>query len=110
MKRKLKYPAIYKHFKNRYYATMGISKPGNIEGLEKCFTTIHTESDDRFFVYLDCDGNIWHDGDKESSDLVLYKTLYDDSGIFVRPITIFLSEVDRDKYPDCEQKYRFELV
>ncbi|MFA8997977.1 hypothetical protein ACEI87_09900 [Clostridioides difficile] len=26
-KRKFKYPCIYKHFKGKYYATMGISKP-----------------------------------------------------------------------------------
>lgn len=27
--RELKYPAIYRHFKNKYYATMGVSKPIN---------------------------------------------------------------------------------
>lgn len=27
--RELKYPAIYKHFKKKYYATMGVSKPIN---------------------------------------------------------------------------------
>ena len=42
--------------------------------------------------------------------MMVYKPLYDDSGMYVRPLDMFLSEVDHDKYPDVEQEYRFEKV
>lgn len=84
---------IYRHFKGKYYEVVGIAS--------------------------------YHDWKKKYSgtflgpvkDMVIYKSLYNDTtekinygDIFYREVESFTSEVDKIKYPNAKQLYRFELI
>ncbi len=43
-------------------------------------------------------------------EFVIYRKLYGDGSLWIRPKSEFLSPVDREKYPDCPQKERFQLL
>lgn len=41
-------------------------------------------------------------------DVVVYRALYGERGVWVRPMEMFFSAVDREKYPNAAQAFRFE--
>ena len=43
-------------------------------------------------------------------EMIVYRALYGEKGVWVRPKAMFFSLVDREKYPDVQQTYRFEKV
>ena len=55
----------------------------------------HSETGENLVVYRCMDNN--------------GKTNHKD-GIYARPLDMFLSEVDHEKYPEVVQKYRFEKI
>lgn len=125
--RELVYPAIYKHFKhssnnaipnNYMYVVIGVSKPlllkdfpDDIYKRDKYspMSIHHTEFDDEDAIYY-INSQWCHSQEWCSKELVLYKSLYDNHITYARPIDIFLSKVDKEKYPNINQEYRFELV
>lgn len=57
--------------------------------------------------YYLIEGIAQHSETKEK--YVVYRGLYGNQELYIRPYDMFMSEVDHDKYPNEKQKYRFEL-
>ncbi len=64
----------------------------------------------RHFKYIEYDALFVAKDSERREDVVVYKALCDEGLFWVRPLGMFLSEVDHEKYPDVDQKYRFEFI
>ena len=82
-------------------------KPGDIVQHFKRELLSEDESRSRKYLY-EIIGVALHSETME--EMMVYRPLYGDMKMFVRPLEMFLGEVDHGKYPDVRQKYRFEKV
>ena len=77
---------VYKHFKGAYYRIIGIGH--------------HSETNEKLVVY------------EKVNPYALFANKWADREPYewcIRPLEMFMSEVDHQKYPEVKQKYRFEL-
>lgn len=81
MERKVKIGGIYKHFKGHIYKVLLIAY----------------------------DSENYNEENKALSRVVVYQNI-DNNDCWVRPYEMFNSLVDKKKYPDVDQKYRFEEI
>jgi len=79
--REIKINGIYKHFKGHIYKVITIGY----------------------------DSENYNEYKKNDSRLVVYENI-DSKEVWVRPYDMFNSKVDKEKYPDIKQEYRFEEI
>ena len=79
MERKIKVGSIYKHFKGYVYKVIEIAY----------------------------DSENYNEENPEESKMVVYRNV-EDGKCWVRPYSMFNSFVDKEKYPNIKQEYRFE--
>ncbi len=80
MEREVKLNGIYKHFKGHIYKVVAIAY----------------------------DSENYDEVNPDNSRMVVYQNTADTNEYWVRPYELFNSLVDKEKYPNVNQTYRFE--
>ncbi len=80
MEREIKVGKIYRHFKGHVYKVIAIAY----------------------------DSENYQEENPEVSKMVVYQDIHDEKNCWVRPYQMFNSLVDKEKYPEIKQEYRFE--
>ena len=93
MNRKFNKGDIVQHFKREKMTEKQLKEEPNVYLYEIIGTSRHTE---------------------DNEELMIYKPLYSTECVegvdyAARPLDMFMSEVDHEKYPEIKQKYRFEI-
>lgn len=78
-----------KHFKRDLISAEQLEREPNMYLYEIVGTAEHTET---------------------GKKLIIYRPLYGGGGLYARPAEMFISPVDRGKYPEAKQKFRFEKL
>ena len=81
MERIIKIGNIYKHFKGHIYKVVNIGY----------------------------DSENYDENNPDNSRLVVYENI-DTKEVWIRPYDMFNSKVDKEKYPEVKQEYRFEEI
>ena len=79
--REIKIGSVYRHFKGHIYKVVNIGY----------------------------DSENYDEQNPNNSRLVVYENI-DTKEVWIRPYDMFNSKVDKDKYPDIKQEYRFEEI
>ena len=73
-----------------------------LEDKDNATTFHHFKGNDYKIITIAKDSNTLN-------DIVVYLGLYDNNPIWTREYNEFFSKVDKKKYPDIKQEYRFEI-